>query len=143
MCAFWNNSSEIAAQLYSLKAKRFQIESLMSSPLPGNAENVSTLLRELISEFDNFVDLCEHFDENDTLPGSTSHKVEVFEGNQDVIKRVNKWLHEVEVTDVCGSPPIPKPRRVYAESVISRPSEMSCSSRSSRLKECTQKVKLA
>ena len=65
-----------------------------------NSKNVDHVLRKLQKinlKFDGFMCATVQMQDADTLPGSVSHKIDVVQGNADVVNRVNRWIEGVEV----------------------------------------------
>ena len=90
-------TEQVIAKLKALKANYVETEQLMT-----DAENVAQVrarLREINSEFDILMCLCAFVGDDETMHGSTSHKVDFVKGKEDFKHRVEAWLACVDLPD--------------------------------------------
>ena len=64
-----------------------------------NVARVRARLREINSKFDILMCLCTFVDEDETVPGSTSPKLDFIKGKDDFTHRVEAWLASVEMPE--------------------------------------------
>ena len=90
-------TEQVIAKLKALKAIYFETEQLMTDS--ENVARVRARLREINSKFDILMCLCTFVDEDETVPGSTSPKLDFIKGKDDFTHRVEAWLASVEMPD--------------------------------------------
>lgn len=101
---------EVVSKLATLRAEYRNVESLMSDS--KNVTVVRSKLQHINCDFDNLMCLCSFINENETMPGSTSHKIDVIERKNDFKGRVESWLACAELPDsaseaeLCVSEPV-------------------------------------
>ena len=88
-------TDDVIVRLKALRANYKETECLMSGT--ENIDAVRTRLRQINSDFDSLMFLCAFVDDNDTMPGSISRKVDIIRGKENFNCRVEKWLANVEL----------------------------------------------
>ena len=83
------HNDDIIISLRGLKAKYFDAERLMYAEEPVNVNRLRSKLHDINVEIDNLMCLAINIDENETMPGTMSHKV-------DVIKQKGKLQDRIE-----------------------------------------------
>ena len=130
-------TEQVMAKLKVLKANYVATEQLMFDT--ENVAQVRARLREINSEFDILMCLCTFVDEDETMPGCTSHKVDFVKGKEDFMHRVEAWLACVELpgeNGLCepesasGSVHVARCGSDAGVGVCGRPSDMATGSRS-------------
>ena len=71
-------NDEIVSSLKALRANYREVELLMKSI--DNADDVRTVLGQINVELDRLMNMCCNTDENQSMPGSASRKIEVING---------------------------------------------------------------
>ena len=158
-----SQDNDVTSAMEALRSKYRDVELLMCDS--KNVNHVLRKLREINLEFDSFMCATVQMPDADTLPGSVSHKIDVVQGNADVVNRVNRWIEGVEAhsavvndcvnvsevsdSNACGhagSTPFRSeaPRCAgVPDTTRSIKSSSSGSSRSSHIRESRVKVQLA
>ena len=158
-----SQDNDVTSAMEALRSKYRDVELLMCDS--KNVNHVLRKLREINLEFDSFMCATVQMPDADTLPGSVSHKIDIVQGNADVVNRVNRWIEGVEAhsavvndyvgvsevsdSNACGhAGSIPfrseAPRRAgVPDTTRSIKSSSSGSSRSSHIRESRVKVQLA
>ena len=88
-------TDDVIVRLKALRASYKETECLMSGT--ENIDAVRTRLQQINSDFDSLMFLCAFVDDNDTMPGSISRKVDIIRGKENFNCRVEKWLANVEL----------------------------------------------
>ena len=83
------HNNDIIISLKVLKAKYFDAERLVCAEDPVNVNRLRFTLHDINVEFDDLMCLTINIDEDETMPGSMSHKV-------DVIKQKVKLQDRIE-----------------------------------------------
>ena len=90
----------------------------------NNANDVQKVLRQIKLDFDVLINLCVNIGENETMPGVTSHKLDIINGRKAFNDKVESWLLAVknvapevgcvgDSDDTCGV----SARQVYVKNV--------------------------
>ena len=95
-----DSNAEIVLSLKALRAKYREVELLMKSI--DNADGVRTVLCQINVEFDRLMNMCCNIDENQTIPGSASHKIEVINSGNAFKDKVECWLLGTEMPVKCN-----------------------------------------
>ena len=93
-------NAEIVLSLKALRAKYREVELLMKSI--DNADDVQTVLCQINVDFDRLMNMCCNIDENQTMPGSASRKIEVINGRNAFMDKVECWLFGTEMPYMCS-----------------------------------------
>ena len=93
-------NAEIVLSLKALRAKYREVELLMKSI--DNADDVQTVLCQINIEFDRLMNMCCNIDENQTMPGSASRKIEVINDRNAFKDKVECWLLGTEMPYMCS-----------------------------------------
>ena len=96
------HNDDIIISLRALKAKYFDAERLMCAEEPVNVNRLSSNLHDINVEFDNLMCLAINIDENETMPGTMSHKVDVIKQKGKLQDRIESWLRDMEVSGADG-----------------------------------------
>ena len=67
-----------------------------------NADDVRTVLCQINVELDRLMNMCCNIDENQTMPGSASRKIEVINGRNAFKDKVECWLLGTEMPYMCS-----------------------------------------
>ena len=81
-----------------MKAKYFDAERLMCAEELVNVNCLRSKLHDINVEFDNLMCLAINIDENVTMPGTMSHKVDVIKQKGKLQDRIESWLRDMEVS---------------------------------------------
>ena len=95
-----NLNAEIVLSLKALRAKYRKAELLMKRI--DNADDVRTVLCQINVEFDRLINMCCNIDENQTMPGSASLKIEVINGRNAFKDKIECWLLGTEMPYMCS-----------------------------------------
>ena len=97
-------TEQVISKLKALKAKYRETELLMSKN--ENVAEVRNQLQQINSDFDQLMCLCLYVEEDETMPGSTSHKIDVIKGKDNFNRKVETWLACVHVPSVFEGNPL-------------------------------------
>ena len=89
---------EVIVKLKALRAKYRETELLMTKN--ENVDEVRNKLHQINSDFDHLMCLCTFVNEDETMPGSTSLKIDVIKVKDDFKQKVESWLARVELPGV-------------------------------------------
>lgn len=149
------HNDDIMVSLLALKTRYHDAEGLMTAKNSFCVNQLRCVLRDINVEFDRLKCLSVDIEENETMPGSTSHKVDIVKRNGNLQTRIESWIRDVEMPgSVCV-----KDVMSHAEAEVSVPvwtvrdeisdcgsvdeCSASRSSRASNLKASRTKVRLA
>ena len=91
-------TDKIISGLHALKAEYVKTEALMSDP--ENVRSVQNKLKLINNNFDELMLLCCFIRDDETMPGSTSHKIDVIKGKGRFGRKVEDWLSSVGMPEV-------------------------------------------
>ena len=91
-------TDKIISGLHALKAEYVKTEALMNDP--ENVRSVQSKLKLINNNFDELILLCCFIRDDETMPGSTSHKIDVIEGKGTFGRKVEDWLSSVGMPEV-------------------------------------------
>ena len=91
-------TDKIIFGLHALKAEYVKTEALMSDP--ENVRSVQSKLKLINNNFDELMLLCCFIRDDEIMPGSTSHKIDVIEGKGRFGRKVEDWLSSVGMPEV-------------------------------------------
>ena len=89
---------EVIVKLKALRVKYGETELLMTKN--ENVGEVRNKLHQINSDFDHLMCLCTFVNEDETMPGSTSLKIDVIKVKDDFKQKVESWLARVELPGV-------------------------------------------
>ena len=79
--------------LNSIRNQYKEVELLMADP--KNVEVVRAKLNQINCNFDSLMCATVNVLDDDSMPGSVSHKIDVIEGNSKFVDRVESWVNNV------------------------------------------------